>query len=237
MKPAQPIEFTSLKFDRVSFGYDSHAPILNDLTIDLPLNSGVFVTGQGGSGLSTLLKLIAVMLHPTEGKFFLNGHDTGDMTFEDFLPYRMQIGYSFDIGGLFANRTIKENLTLPMLYHRRYTPDEAAAIADGLAVEYGFAGQKDQRPAMVSGGLRKLTCVLRALILRPQMLVLDDPFSGIGMDASRTLVRTIQQRRESGELKHFFITSRDELWPQWMGCHNLYIESGALRFEEKAVAS
>ncbi len=89
---------------------------------------------------------------------------------------------------------------------------------------------------MVSGGLRKLICVLRAFILHPELVALDDPFTGIGMDASRKLVRLIQERKEAGELKHVFLTSRDEVWPHWIGCDSMHIERNAIRFDERKAA-
>lgn len=227
----------SLSFEDVVFGYDSDRPVFDHFSFDVPMNRNIFVTGTAGSGQSTFLKLLAVLLMPTQGRYLVNGQDTGEMSFEEFLPIRTKIGYSFDFGGLFANRTLHDNLILPLLYHKICSPDEADEQARGLAAEFGFERQARQRPAMVSGGLRKLICVLRAFIMRPQMMVMDDPFTGIGMDASRKVVRIVQERRESGELKHIFLTSRDEVWPHWIGCDSLFIDQGKIRFEERKAAA
>lgn len=233
--PMQSIE--TLRFEKLTFHYEGDRPIFDRLDFEVPMNRNVFVTGSGGSGLSTFLKLLAVLLMPTEGRVLINGQDTGEMSFEEFLPVRIKMGYSFDFGGLFANRTLHDNLILPLLYHKVCTMEEADDQARRLALEFGFERQAQHRPAMVSGGLRKLICVLRAFIMHPQMMVMDDPFTGIGMDASRKVVRMVQERRESGELKHVFLTSRDEVWPHWIGCDSLFIESGNVRFEERKAAA
>lgn len=230
----EPIQ--TIELDQVTFSYGDGSPaIFSNLSFTLPVNSApLFITGNGGSGLSTLLKILAVLIQPQSGRYLINGKDTTEMSFEEFLPIRMQIGYSFDIGGLFANRTLHDNLTLPLLYHKIMSADEAEDLAKTWAVEFGFERQASQRPAVVSGGLRKLVCVLRAFIMNPRMMVMDDPFTGIGMDASRKLVRMIQDRRESGALKHVFLTSRDEVWPHWLGCDSIFVDNGALRMEQRA---
>src|SRR5690606_33550704 len=124
-------------------------------TAEIPLGKNIFVTGKPGGGQSTLLKLIAVLVQPQSGSFFINDHDTTEMSFEEFLPIRLKIGYSFDYGGLFANRTLRENLMLPLLYHKICSESEAAERAQAFAEEFFFSSQEHQRPAMVSGGLRK----------------------------------------------------------------------------------
>jgi ABC-type transporter Mla maintaining outer membrane lipid asymmetry ATPase subunit MlaF len=221
----------------MTFRYDETGPaIFENLTAEIPLGRNIFLNGSVGGGLSTFLKLLGVLVQPQQGSVFINQYDSTQMTFEDFLYIRMKMGYSFDFGGLFANRTLHENLTLPLLYHKICSPERASEMAHELAAHFGFEKQENQRPAMVSGGLRKLTCVLRAFVMKPQMALLDDPFTGVGMDAARKLVRMIQERREVGELKHLFITSRDDVWPHWLGCDLLHITPTSAQLEERQAA-
>ncbi len=227
----------SIRFEGLSFSYDNERPVFDNLTFDVPMGLNIYITGSGGAGLSTFLKLLGVLIQPQTGRVVINGRDTSEMSFEEFLPYRSKMGYSFDFGGLFANRTLHDNLILPLLYHKVCSMDEAHEQAKNLAVDFGFERQAQQRPALVSGGLRKLICVLRAFIMQPQMMIMDDPFTWIGMDASRKVVRMIQERREAGGLKHVFLTSRDEVWPHWLGCDFLFIEQGKPRFEERKGAA
>ena len=232
--PKQNIE--SLIFQSAQFHYEPAKPIFKSLTVNVPLNCLMFVTGPNGSGHSTFLKLLAVLMQPCQGSYLINGQDTTQMSFEEFLPLRRQIGYTFDFGGLFANRTLLDNLALPLLYHDLKTRDEAHAEIRALAKDFKFENQLDQRPAAVSGGLRKLACVLRSFLMGPEMMVLDDPFTGIGTESSKKLVELIIERRASNELRHVFLTSREEIWPARLGCRTLWIEKEQLELREGAAA-
>lgn len=228
---ARVIKIETLRFKEAQFGYEGAQPVFSGLTVDVPTERNILVTGPAASGQSTFLKLLAVLLQPNQGHYFINEQDTTDMSFEEFLPLRRKIGYTFDYGGLFSNRTLHDNLTLPLLYHKILSPSQASREVAAFAKTFHFESQLHLRPALVSGGLRKLICVLRALILRPEMLVMDDPFTGLDSESSRNLIRILHERRKTGELKHLFFTSRDEVWPTRLGCDSLVIENGIPRFE------
>lgn len=222
--------FHSFEFREVTFGYESGQEIFRNLSFELPAGRNVLISGPAGHGQSTLLKLLAVLAQPQAGQYFINGNDTSQMSFEEFLPFRKRIGYTFEYGGLFANRTLHDNLTLPLLYHKICTKDEADEIAHRLAVDFKFNDQERLRPAMVSGGLRKLICLLRAFILGPEMLVMDDPFTGVDADSVRKVMRMIETNRSSGVLRHVFFTTRDEVWLEHLGYERLIVECGRLRW-------
>lgn len=229
MKP-EVKAITEIRLENVTFGYDPNQPIFKNLTLDLPTKKNILVGGPPGQGQSTLLKLLAVVHQPPEGKVIFNGQDTSQMSFEEFLPFRKKIGYTFDYGGLFANRTLLDNLTLPLLYHGICPRDEAYARAEWFAEDFKFTNRLMQKPAAVTGGLRKLVSVLRTLLLEPEMLVMDDPFMGVDTENVRRLIRLIAEKRETGEIKHLFFTSRDEVWPQKLGFELLTVKDGTFRF-------
>lgn len=237
IEPRVPQKVESLKFEQMTFGYDPSRPIFANLELEIPTGRNVFVTGTEGSGMSSMLKLLAVMVQPQSGAYRINGQDTTEMSFEEFLPYRLRIGYTFDYGGLFANRTLRENLLLPLAYHKLCSHEEAESRVEAMAQRFGFTNQLGQRPAEVSGGLRKLVGVLRAFAFEPEMLVMDDPFSGVGAESARKLISLVGERREKGELKHVFLTSREDSWPHQLACDELFIDRGTIRFSERKVAA
>lgn len=231
--PSHPkATFESMRFENATFNYDGGASVFSDLTFDLPLNRVVLIGGAPGGGQSTFLKLLSVLLQPQKGSFLINGQNTTNMSFEEFLMYRLRIGYSFDYGGLFANRTLHENLTLPLLYHKICSAEEASAEARKMAEHFGFSAQANTRPASVSGGLRKLVCILRAFITKPELIAMDDPFSGLNSASASKLIRMVFEKRESGELKHLFFTSRDDVYSERLGYEKLIIENGKPYFGE-----
>lgn len=223
----------TMKFDFACFGYEPGRPIFESMTLEIPAGHSYYVTGPALTGKSTFLKMLAVLVQPEAGAYLINGQNTSQMSFEEFLPYRLSIGYSFDIGGLFANRFLIDNLTLGLLYHKFCSREEAEEKAHAFAEEFGFTKLLGHRPAAVPGGLRKLVSVLRAFMMNPEMLVLDDPFTGLDGDACNKLIKLIEAKRESGEIKHLFLTARHPAIPAQLKCENLVIEHGTARLEGK----
>lgn len=231
MKKVESIE--SLKFDFACFGYEAGRPIFESMTLDIPAGKNYFVTGPALMGKSTFMKLLAALVQPEAGKYLVNGENTSDMSFEEFLPYRLKIGYAFDVGGLFSNRFLIDNLTLGLLYHKFCSREEAEEKARAFAKEFGFERLLGHRPSSVPSGLRKLVGVLRAFMMNPEMLVLDDPFTGLDSDACNKLIKLIESKRDEGELKHLFMTARHPAIPAQLKCDNLVIEHGTARLEGK----
>lgn len=205
----------SLQFKNLSFQYDASHVILDAVDFEFPMFKTVWFHAPSGHGRSSLLQILGALLEPSQGQYLINDLDLNETTFEEFLPYRLKIGYGFDFGGLLNNRTILENLTLPLMYHKILPPHQA----EERALEYlGFMGlkrYKDARPAVVPGGVRKLTCMIRALILHPEVLLLDDPSVGMNEDAVLKFFDLVRKVKEKGALQHVFISSFDA---KLMGC-------------------
>jgi ABC-type transporter Mla maintaining outer membrane lipid asymmetry ATPase subunit MlaF len=154
--------------------------------------------------------LLAGLQRPSRGLYKINNTSVTDLTFDEFVPYRMSIGYGFDFGGLLANRTLTENLTLPLLYHRMFSEAEALERAHWYLHHLGGYKQRDQRPAFVPGGLRKLVCLIRAVITQPQLLLLDDPSVGLSEETFSKFIEVMKTLKDQGYLKHVFISSFDD---------------------------
>lgn len=221
----------SIELKNVTFSYSHQKPVFENLSLELPVGQNILIRGEPGEGTSTFLKLLAVVHQPQAGQVLINGLDTSQMSFEEFLPHRMQIGYTFDYGGLFANRSLLDNLTLPLLYHNTFSFEESRERATDLASHFGFAKKLSEKPAAVTGGLRKLVSVLRTLMMNPQMLVMDDPFMGVDPQNVARLITLLNARRERGEIKHLFLTSRDTNWPKQLGCEVMTIRDGIFECE------
>lgn len=203
------MEIKSLRFEDVSFSHAGQGPLFENVTFDFPMNEMVWVQAEGGQGRSTLLHLLASLAIPQQGRYLINGDNVTDMSFEEFLPYRLKIGYAFDMGGLLHNRTLHENLTLPLFYHRLVPPNEAIKRADRYLERMGVLKHRDKRPAMVPGGVRKIGCLIRALIMHPEVLLLDDPTVGISRDIYLQYFDLVSDLRSAGHLRHIFMSSFD----------------------------
>lgn len=225
------MKIQSLKFEGVSFSHDGQDPIVQNVEFDFPMNEVLWVKAEEGAGKSSLLQILAGLQIPQSGKYLINGENVCDMSFEEFLPYRLEIGYSFDYGGLISNRTLFDNLMLPLLYHKIVSPDEAKERVESILKEFDIHKFAHDRPAHVPGRIRKIVCLARSLIMKPQVLLLDDPSVGLGQDFICVLVDHIYRQRKEGAFSHIFISSYDEMFVNLFEHQIIHLNDGQLYYQ------
>ncbi|MFC6355927.1 ABC transporter ATP-binding protein [Luethyella okanaganae] len=184
-----PARDGAIRFDHVSYRYDDDRAALEDLTIDLPATGLIAIVGESGSGKSTLAALLAGFIDPTDGRILLGGMDLREVS-EAALYER--IGFVFQDTGL-RQASIRDTLT-----GGRPTPEEdivraatAAAIHDDiLALPHGYDTVVGDDTDL-SGGQRQRLCLARALLRRPDVLVLDEATSAVDPATRVTLMDTL----------------------------------------------
>lgn len=222
------MKIQSIKFEDLVFGFEGQDPLFNHVDFEFPTGEIVWVKANSGAGRSSLLQLMAGLHNPTQGKYLINDINMAEMSFEEFLPYRLQIGYGFDFGGLINNRTLLENVTLPLLYHKVLSSTEATERACHYFEKLGVMKHKDSRPAVVPGGMRKLTCLIRSLVTHPQILLLDDPSVGLGQETSLKFFDCIQDIRKEGGAQHVFISSFDDKLMNCLPHREIFVDEGQI---------
>lgn len=198
---------TNITLENLTFSYDQGAPIFENISFEMPKSRAVWVRSPGGRGKSTLLRLLAGLAMPSEGRVLINGENISDMSFEEFLGFRLSMGYGFDMGGLLNNKSIFENLVLPLQYHNLIPGDEAVERVTQALEMFGISTSRDLRPFAVSGSQRKLACILRAFIHWPQVVFLDDPVTGLKEDNLNDLIYYVEESFATRGLKQVFFTS------------------------------
>lgn len=183
--------------------------VFENINVSLPTNEIVFLEGGAGSGRSMLLKMMAGLMMPGKGSVLINDLELSQMSFEEFLPTRLRIGYSFEFGGLLNNRTIRENLLLPMRYHSLVSVEEAEKRVDELCHKFELTKVAHLRPSSASGSQRKACIVARAFVLKPDLVLLDEPFAGLTTAAIHYLKKFISEEMQAGNLKHVFINCQN----------------------------
>ncbi len=236
-----PMKIQSLQFEALNFGYEGQDLLFDRADFDFPLNEVVWVKASSGAGRSSLLQLMAGLQLPMQGKYLINSQNVAEMSFEEFLPLRMSIGYGFDFGGLINNRTLMENVTLPLEYHKICSRKEAIQRGSEIFHKLGASKFKDQRPALVPGGVRKLTCLIRAIITEPELILLDDPSVGVGQETILKYFDLIGDLRKKGKAHHIFVSSFDEKLMSCVKHEEIFIDCGQIHKDvldgEKKVVS
>ena len=161
--------------------FDGKDFILNGVNLEIPKNKITVIIGFSGTGKSVLLKHILGLLKPTSGEVSVLGHDIWKMSMKELVQYRTHLGVLFQHAALFDDMTVLENVCFPLREHRReWQEDRILKVADeklrasGLDVKhYG------KLPSELSGGMRKRVGLARALALDPEILLYDEPTTGL----------------------------------------------------------
>jgi len=195
----------SMRFENLSFAFEGAPAIFSNMTLSVPSSPVLWVRSPSGKGKSTFLRLLAGLLTPSSGNYLINDQVVNEMSFEEFLPYRLAIGYGFDMGGLLNNRTLAENLILPLLFHKLMTQEAAQKRIEQITDFFEMSALRDLRPYSVSGSQRKLSCVLRAFIHDPQIVLLDEPEIGLKEDSLKKLTRFIEDSLAQGRVRQLIL--------------------------------
>lgn len=226
----------SLRFENLTFAHENCDPVFKNLDFEFPTNTMVWINAQDGSGKSSLLSLLAVLTNPQTGSYYINDENIYDLSFDEFLKYRLSIGYSFDYGGLLNNQTIQDNISLPLRYHKILGPNELKSRVDYYLESFDLHKFAKERPAHVPGRIRKMAALVRSLITQPQMLLLDDPTVGLTPEQSQCLIENIQSLISQELLKHIFISTFDHSFVSAFHHCKLNIDEGRLYLENLQTA-
>ncbi len=151
-------------------------PVLRGVNLALDRGNALAIMGPSGSGKSTLLHMLGTLDRPTAGAITLEGVDPFALPERELAAFRnRRIGFVFQDHHLLPQCSVLENVLVPTLVNRDTAPHETEAYARELLDRVGLAGRLDHRPAELSGGERQRVAVARALVLKPVLLLADEP--------------------------------------------------------------
>ena len=184
-------------FENVGLRYGMGAETLRDITFRIEPQSFQFLTGPSGAGKTTLLKLILFTLKPTRGMISLFGRDVSSLDKDAVTALRRRIGVVFQEFRLLDHLTTYENVALPLRVQGR---DEASYRAEVVEL-LGWVGLGERMhalPAVLSGGEKQRAAIARALIVRPELLLADEPTGNVDPTLARRLLRLFMELHRSG---------------------------------------
>ncbi|WP_413290242.1 ABC transporter ATP-binding protein [Bdellovibrio sp. HCB337] len=170
----------SLQDVRKSFD-GGHEFVLKGLSLEVPRGSLTAIIGFSGTGKSVVLKHILGLYKPTSGNIEVLGQDIGQMTPDDLTRFRQKFGVLFQSAALFDDMTVLENVCFPLFEHRReLRQSQVISIAEERLVQVGLDKKHyNKLPNQISGGMQKRTGLARALALDPEILIYDEPTTGL----------------------------------------------------------
>jgi len=163
-------------------------PILRGVNLSLGRGDALAVMGPSGSGKSTLLHVLGTLDRPTAGRVTLDGTDPFALPEADLAAFRnRRIGFVFQDHHLLPQCSVLENVLIPTLVSRETKPAETETYARQLLDRVGLGGRLDHRPAELSGGERQRVAVARALVLKPVLLLADEPTGNLDRKSARAV--------------------------------------------------
>src|SRR3954470_16387713 len=206
--------------------------ILRGLNMGLPEGKISMILGPSGTGKSVCIKHMVRLLYPDEGDILVHGESVPNMQDDDLFEMRKKFGVLFQDGALFGSMNVLDNTAFPLRQHTDKGEDEIMEIVNRRLQEVGLADAGDKMPNELSGGMRKRAGFARALVLDPDIVLFDEPDSGLDPVRTALLCELIQEIHEENGGAYVVIT-HDIMSARRVGehisllCKGRIVESGA----------
>jgi phospholipid/cholesterol/gamma-HCH transport system ATP-binding protein len=186
-----------VELDRVSFGYDAARPVLHGVSLRIEPGSVVGIMGQSGCGKTTILRILAGWLRAGAGRTNVLGEDLARLDGAQIFALRRKMGMLFQFGALFTDMTVFDNVAFQMREHTKL-PEELLADLVIMKLEaVGLRGAAQLMPSALSGGMARRVALARAIALDPQLMLYDEPFTGLDPISLGVIARLIRRLNDS----------------------------------------
>jgi cell division transport system ATP-binding protein len=186
-----------VRFENVGLRYGLGPEVLRDLTFGIDPHSFQFLTGPSGAGKTSLLKLLFLSLRPTRGLVTVFDHDTARLSKDELSILRRRIGIVFQDFRLLDHLTTYENVALPLRVMGKEEASYRSEVVD-LLEWVGLGHRIDAYPPILSGGEKQRAAIARAVIVRPEMLLADEPTGNVDPPLAKRLLRLFVELNRTG---------------------------------------
>lgn len=219
-----------IRFDQVSKRYPGGKDALSRVSFELADGEIAFLTGHSGAGKSTLMKLVIVMERASQGQVFVNGVNVNRVRSAQIPGIRRNIGVVFQNHQLLFDRTVFDNVSLPLLIagfgHREIGRRVRAALS-----KVGLADRERAYPVTLSGGEQQRVGIARAVVNRPALLLADEPTGNLDPDLSQEIMNLFNQFNQVGV--SVLIATHDLDLVARMGKRQIILHGGRLQSSER----
>lgn len=177
---------------------DQEVHALNEINLNISSGEYLSIMGPSGSGKSTLLNLLGLLDRPTSGTYLLNNQDVTALSdFEQARTRRNEIGFVFQFFQLLPRLTAQENIELPMMLDG-IAPKERNQSAREVLDAMGLSDRRHHRPDQLSGGQRQRVAIARATIMKPAILLADEPTGNLDSKSGLDVIKILEQLNSEG---------------------------------------
>jgi len=177
--------------------------------VDLHVNKGenVVILGKSGTGKSVLIKCLVRLEWPDSGKITIFDKDLDDLNYSEMNALRVRLGFLFQNAALYDSMTVRENLAFPLRQHKKnMTPEKKESLIMEMLDNVGLVDSIDQLPSKLSGGQSKRIGLARTLILRPEIMLYDEPTTGLDTGTAKEISELICKMKKKYNISSITIT-------------------------------
>jgi phospholipid/cholesterol/gamma-HCH transport system ATP-binding protein len=181
--------------------------ILKDINLDIHKAENVVVLGKSGSGKSTIIKCMIGLTEPDEGEICIFGQDMAHINYDELNRFRARIGFLFQSGALYDSMTVYENLAFPLRHHKKEMGREKLdELIHEVLENVGLPEAGNMMPAELSGGMSKRIGLARTLILKPEIMLYDEPTTGLDTATAKEISQLILDLQRKYKISSLIIT-------------------------------
>lgn len=212
-----------IRFDNVTKRYDGAREALQGVSLSIAAGELAFLTGRSGAGKSTVLKLIALIEHPTRGTVSVDGHNLGKLPNRQIPLYRQQIGMVFQDNKLLPERSAYENVALPLIINGTGEREIGRRVRAALD-QVGLLDRERVPPRALSAGEQQRLGIARAIVARPKVLIADEPTGNLDPDLSLEIMTLFRRLNDVGVT--MLIASHDLALVERFGSRRIMLAAG-----------
>jgi phospholipid/cholesterol/gamma-HCH transport system ATP-binding protein len=178
------------------FAHGDHT-IFTGVDLDIPRGKIIAIMGPSGTGKTTLLQLIGGRLYPNKGSIFVDQQNIHQLSRKELHRARCNMGFLFQSGALFTNLNVFENVAFPLREHTQLPEEIIHNIVLMKLQAVGLRGARDLMPSELSGGMARRVALARAIVMDPQLIMYDEPFTGLDPIALGVIVKLIRELNQA----------------------------------------
>jgi phospholipid/cholesterol/gamma-HCH transport system ATP-binding protein len=201
----QPADLNAIVFENVSLAFDDHE-VLRNLSFTVPKGDMRILFGASGAGKSVILKLALGLLRPDSGTIHINGQRVDQMPERELLRLRSDIGMVFQENALFDSLTVAQNVAFRLSEEGDMPEDQIDARVAEVLRFVGLTDFAERMPSALSGGQRRRVGIARAMASKPQLLLFDDPITGLDPLIATDIDHEIVKLRDLEDVTAFVVT-------------------------------